>query len=59
MPFKTTFPYLLDEIVKAAKELDGKHVICVLDICHLGEDKVEVFLSKIYETVESGVLDPV
>ncbi|NXU39166.1 RADX protein, partial [Drymodes brunneopygia] len=45
-----TFP-LSDEIVKAVKELDGKHVICILDICHLGDDKVEVFLSKIYQTV--------
>uniref|UniRef100_A0A8C3VDT1 RPA1 related single stranded DNA binding protein, X-linked n=1 Tax=Catharus ustulatus TaxID=91951 RepID=A0A8C3VDT1_CATUS len=55
---RDTFP-LSDEIVKAAKELDGKHVICILDICHLGDDKVEVFLSKIYKTVEPGVLDPV
>ncbi|NXI90933.1 RADX protein, partial [Psophia crepitans] len=43
------FP-LSDEIVKAAMDLDGKHVVCVLDVCHLGEDKVEVFLSKIYKT---------
>ncbi|NXG22784.1 RADX protein, partial [Grallaria varia] len=43
------FP-LSDEIVKAAKDLDGKHVVCILDICHLGDDKVEVFLSKIYKT---------
>uniref|UniRef100_A0A8C3NRN4 Uncharacterized protein n=1 Tax=Cyanoderma ruficeps TaxID=181631 RepID=A0A8C3NRN4_9PASS len=56
--FCDTFP-LSDAIIKAAKELDGKHVICILDICHLGDDKVEVFLSKIYKTVESGVLDPV
>ncbi|XP_056347415.1 RPA-related protein RADX isoform X2 [Oenanthe melanoleuca] len=55
---RDTFP-LSDEIVKAAEELDGKHVICILDICHLGDDKVEVFLSKIYKTVEPGVLDPV
>ncbi|XP_063026734.1 RPA-related protein RADX isoform X2 [Melospiza melodia melodia] len=52
------FP-LSDEIVKAAKELDGKHVICILDMCHLGDDKVEVFLNQIYKTVEPGVLDPV
>ncbi|NWV67920.1 RADX protein, partial [Malurus elegans] len=45
-----TFP-LSDEVVKAAKDLDGKHVVCILDICHLGDDKVEVFLSKIYKTV--------
>ncbi|NXX42924.1 RADX protein, partial [Tricholaema leucomelas] len=44
------FP-LSDEIVKAATDLDGKHVVCILDLCHLGEDKVEVFLSKIYKTV--------
>ncbi|KFP13923.1 Uncharacterized protein CXorf57, partial [Egretta garzetta] len=50
---------LSNEIVKAAMDLDGKHVICILDICHLGDDKVEVFLSKIYKTVEPGVLDPV
>ncbi|KFV00317.1 Uncharacterized protein CXorf57, partial [Tauraco erythrolophus] len=52
------FP-LSNEIVKAAMDLDGKHVVCILDICHLGDDKVEVFLSKIYKTVEPDVLDPV
>ncbi|XP_009945285.1 PREDICTED: uncharacterized protein CXorf57 homolog, partial [Leptosomus discolor] len=52
------FP-LSSEIIKAAMDLDGKHVVCILDICHLGDDKVEVFLSKIYQTVEPGVLDPV
>ncbi|KFV68165.1 Uncharacterized protein CXorf57, partial [Dryobates pubescens] len=52
------FP-LADEIVKAAMDLDGKHVVCILDVCHLGEDKVEVFLSKIYKTVEPDVMDPV
>uniref|UniRef100_A0A8B9IWX2 RPA1 related single stranded DNA binding protein, X-linked n=1 Tax=Amazona collaria TaxID=241587 RepID=A0A8B9IWX2_9PSIT len=50
------FP-LSDEIVKAAMDLDGKHVVCILDICHLGDDKVEVFLSKIYRTVDPDVLD--
>uniref|UniRef100_A0A8C0B880 RPA1 related single stranded DNA binding protein, X-linked n=1 Tax=Buteo japonicus TaxID=224669 RepID=A0A8C0B880_9AVES len=52
------FP-LSNEIVEAAMDLDGKHVVCILDICHLGDDKVEVFLSKIYKTMEPGVLDPV
>ncbi|KFO86254.1 Uncharacterized protein CXorf57, partial [Buceros rhinoceros silvestris] len=52
------FP-LSNEIVKAATDLDGKHVVCILDICHLGDDKVEVFLSKIYKTMEPAVLDPV
>lgn len=40
-------------------DLDGKHVVCILDLCHLGEDKVEVFLSKIYKTVEPEMMDPV
>ncbi|KAM8800002.1 RPA-related protein RADX [Eudromia elegans] len=52
------FP-LSSETVKAAMDLDGKHVVCILDVCHLGDDKVEVFLSKIYKTVEPDVLDPV
>ncbi|KFV97528.1 Uncharacterized protein CXorf57, partial [Eurypyga helias] len=50
---------LSNEVVKAAMDLDGKHVVCILDVCHLGGDKVEVFLSKIYKTVEPGMLDPV
>uniref|UniRef100_A0A7M4EED1 RPA1 related single stranded DNA binding protein, X-linked n=1 Tax=Crocodylus porosus TaxID=8502 RepID=A0A7M4EED1_CROPO len=50
---------LSDEIVKAAADLDKQHVICILDICHLGEDKVEVFLSKIYKITEPGVVTPV
>ncbi|OXB71430.1 UNVERIFIED_CONTAM: hypothetical protein H355_010473 [Colinus virginianus] len=50
---------LSNEIVKAAMDLDGKHVVCILDICHLGDDKVEVFLSKIYRTLEADVPDPV
>uniref|UniRef100_A0A8C6Z0I9 Uncharacterized protein n=1 Tax=Nothoprocta perdicaria TaxID=30464 RepID=A0A8C6Z0I9_NOTPE len=59
-PQKTTSTGgLHGETVKAAMDLDGKHVICILDICHLGDDKVEVFLSKIYKTVEPDVLDPV
>ncbi|NXT85153.1 RADX protein, partial [Zapornia atra] len=42
---------LSNEVVKAAMDLDGKHVVCILDICHLGGDNVEVFLSKIYKTM--------
>ncbi|POI30543.1 hypothetical protein CIB84_005707, partial [Bambusicola thoracicus] len=56
--FVDTFQ-LSNEIREAAKDLDGKHVVCILDVCHLGDDKVEVLLSKIYETVEADVPDPV
>lgn len=36
------------DIIRAAAELDRDHVICVLDICNLGNKKVEVCLHKIY-----------
>ena len=36
------------DIVKEAAELDRVHVICVLDIFNLGNNKGEVFLHKIY-----------
>uniref|UniRef100_A0A8C3I7W0 RPA1 related single stranded DNA binding protein, X-linked n=1 Tax=Chrysemys picta bellii TaxID=8478 RepID=A0A8C3I7W0_CHRPI len=46
-----------DEIVKAAVDLDRQHVICILDICRLEEDKVEVFLNKIYKIMETAVVN--
>nr|XP_048721336.1 RPA-related protein RADX isoform X4 [Caretta caretta] len=46
-----------DETVKAAVDLDRQHVICILDICRLGEDKVEVFLNKIYKIMETDVVN--
>uniref|UniRef100_A0A8C3I794 RPA1 related single stranded DNA binding protein, X-linked n=1 Tax=Chrysemys picta bellii TaxID=8478 RepID=A0A8C3I794_CHRPI len=51
-----TFP-LSNEIVKAAVDLDRQHVICILDICRLEEDKVEVFLNKIYKIMETAVVN--
>ncbi|KAG8509338.1 RPA-related protein RADX, partial [Galemys pyrenaicus] len=36
------------DIIKAVTELDRVHVIGILDICNLGNNKVEVFLQKIY-----------
>uniref|UniRef100_A0A8C3SSC5 RPA1 related single stranded DNA binding protein, X-linked n=1 Tax=Chelydra serpentina TaxID=8475 RepID=A0A8C3SSC5_CHESE len=46
-----------NETVKAAVDLDRQHVICILDICRLGEDKVEVFLNKIYKIMETDVVN--
>ncbi|XP_062998112.1 RPA-related protein RADX [Elgaria multicarinata webbii] len=46
---------LSDEVVKAAADLEKQHVICILDICSLGEDKVEVFLNKVYKITEVDV----
>ncbi|XP_016003915.2 RPA-related protein RADX isoform X2 [Rousettus aegyptiacus] len=36
------------DILRAVTELDRTHVICILDICNLGNNKVEVCLHKIY-----------
>nr|KAF6360558.1 RPA1 related single stranded DNA binding protein, X-linked [Myotis myotis] len=39
---------LAGDIIKAVTKLDRVHVICILDICNLGNNKVEVCLHKIY-----------
>ncbi|XP_030795647.1 RPA-related protein RADX isoform X2 [Rhinopithecus roxellana] len=36
------------DIIKAATELDRVHIVGILDICNLGDNKVEVYLHKIY-----------
>ncbi|CAI9597692.1 unnamed protein product, partial [Staurois parvus] len=36
---------LKDELVKYSSAQDSLHTICILDICHLEERKVEVFLN--------------
>ncbi|XP_066496198.1 RPA-related protein RADX isoform X2 [Tiliqua scincoides] len=48
---------LSDEVLKAADDLEKQHVICILDVCCLGEDNVEVFLNKVYKTTEADVTD--
>uniref|UniRef100_A0A3B4H4A5 RPA1 related single stranded DNA binding protein n=1 Tax=Pundamilia nyererei TaxID=303518 RepID=A0A3B4H4A5_9CICH len=37
-----------NEILATASELEDTHVVCILDLCHLGGDKVEVMISKVY-----------
>ncbi|KAK1346612.1 hypothetical protein QTO34_000471 [Cnephaeus nilssonii] len=39
---------LAGDIIRAVTELDRVHVICILDICNLGNNKVEVVLVKGY-----------
>lgn len=41
-----------DEVLATASELEDTHVVCVLDLCHLGKDKVEVLISKVYRVTE-------
>nr|XP_060612491.1 RPA-related protein RADX-like isoform X2 [Anolis sagrei ordinatus] len=48
------FP-LADVVVKATADLEKQHVICILDICSLGEDKVEVFLNRVYDVTDVNV----
>ncbi|XP_040120953.1 RPA-related protein RADX isoform X2 [Oryx dammah] len=40
---------LAGDIIKAVSKMDREHVICVLDICSLGNNKAEVYLHKIYK----------
>uniref|UniRef100_A0A3Q0S2M4 RPA1 related single stranded DNA binding protein n=1 Tax=Amphilophus citrinellus TaxID=61819 RepID=A0A3Q0S2M4_AMPCI len=40
------------EILATASELEDTHVVCILDFCHLGGDKVEVLISKVYRVAE-------
>lgn len=39
-------------MLATAGELEDLHVVCVLDLCHLGEEQVEVALSKVYRVAE-------
>uniref|UniRef100_A0A3Q1I4W0 Uncharacterized protein n=1 Tax=Anabas testudineus TaxID=64144 RepID=A0A3Q1I4W0_ANATE len=36
------------KILATASELEDTHVVCVLDLCHLGGDDVEVVMTKLY-----------
>ncbi|XP_041865133.1 RPA-related protein RADX isoform X2 [Melanotaenia boesemani] len=35
-----------------ASELEDTHVVCILDLCHLGGDKVEILINKVYRVTE-------
>ncbi|KAM3601933.1 uncharacterized protein V6R79_021478 [Siganus canaliculatus] len=41
-----------EEILATAGELEDTHVVCMLDLCHLGGDQVEVVVSKVYRVTE-------
>nr|XP_046265995.1 RPA-related protein RADX [Scatophagus argus] len=43
------------EVLATASELEDMHVVCILDLCHLGGDKVEVLISKMYRVTEFGL----
>ncbi|TKS83510.1 hypothetical protein D9C73_017623 [Collichthys lucidus] len=41
-----------EEVLVTASELEDTHVVCILDLCHLGGDKVEVLINKVYRVTE-------
>ncbi|XP_068456814.1 RPA-related protein RADX [Clinocottus analis] len=41
-----------EEVLATATELEDKHVVCVLDLCHLGGDEMEVLINKVYRVTE-------
>lgn len=43
---------LAEEILATASELEDLHVVCVLDLCHLGGDDVEVLINKLYRVTD-------
>ncbi|XP_054611750.1 RPA-related protein RADX isoform X2 [Dunckerocampus dactyliophorus] len=45
-----------EEILTTASELEDTHLVCVLDICHLGGEELEVLISKVYKVTEVSVL---
>ncbi|KAJ8266475.1 hypothetical protein GJAV_G00130840 [Gymnothorax javanicus] len=45
------------DIIQTAGELEGVHFVCLLDFCHLGGKKVEVFINKLYKMTECIVED--
>nr|XP_057944263.1 RPA-related protein RADX [Doryrhamphus excisus] len=45
-----------EEILTTASELEDTHLVCVLDICHLGGEEIEVLISKVYKVTEVSVL---
>ncbi|KAK5918355.1 hypothetical protein CgunFtcFv8_003128 [Champsocephalus gunnari] len=41
-----------EEVLGSAGELEDMHLVCILDLCHLGGDRVEVLISKVYRVTE-------
>ncbi|MED6283796.1 hypothetical protein CHARACLAT_012595 [Characodon lateralis] len=44
------------EILATARELEDTHVVCVLDLCQLGGDKVEVLINKVYRVTDVNTM---
>ncbi|XP_058482988.1 RPA-related protein RADX [Solea solea] len=44
-----------EDILATASELEDTHIVCVLDLCHLGGDKVEALINKVYRVTDVSV----
>ncbi|XP_034034633.1 RPA-related protein RADX isoform X2 [Thalassophryne amazonica] len=44
-----------EDILATAGELEHVHLVCVLDLCHLGGENTEVLISKVYKMTEISV----
>ncbi|KAM9789008.1 RPA-related protein RADX [Neosynchiropus ocellatus] len=43
---------LPEELMKTATELENTHLVCVLDLCHLGGQEIEMVVSKVYKMAD-------
>ncbi|KAM9384316.1 RPA-related protein RADX [Pholidichthys leucotaenia] len=44
-----------EAILATAGELEDTHVVCILDLCHLGGDQVEILISKVYRMTDVSI----
>ncbi|KAJ8348848.1 hypothetical protein SKAU_G00274370 [Synaphobranchus kaupii] len=44
------------DIIRTAAELEGMHVVGLIDFCHLGGQEVEVFISKMYKMTDVALV---
>uniref|UniRef100_A0A8C7L7D5 RPA1 related single stranded DNA binding protein, X-linked n=1 Tax=Oncorhynchus kisutch TaxID=8019 RepID=A0A8C7L7D5_ONCKI len=43
-------------ILATAEELKDTHLVCILDLCHLGGEKVEVIITKVYRMTDIALV---
>uniref|UniRef100_A0A8C7R9B8 Uncharacterized protein n=2 Tax=Oncorhynchus mykiss TaxID=8022 RepID=A0A8C7R9B8_ONCMY len=45
-----------EEILATAEELKDTHLVCILDLCHLGGENVEVIITKVYRMTDIALV---
>lgn len=50
------FKNLSEEILATAEELKDTHLVCILDLCHLGGENVEVIITKVYRMTDIALV---